>query len=49
MFESTYLVKVSKWALGVSNLDKQYNSAWEPLVKHFDPSWKREAAGVAPK
>jgi homogentisate 1,2-dioxygenase len=36
MFESTYMLKVSKWALEEAPLDKDYAKCWQPLPKVFD-------------
>jgi homogentisate 1,2-dioxygenase len=38
MFESTYLLRLTDWALEETPLDKDYIKAWHPLKKNFDQS-----------
>jgi homogentisate 1,2-dioxygenase len=40
MFESTYMINPTEWAMHVAPLDKDYHKAWTPLEKHFNPNKK---------
>ena len=44
MFETTYMLKLTDWALKVATPDAVYWKCWEPLKSKFDPNWKPEAA-----
>jgi homogentisate 1,2-dioxygenase len=35
MFESTYMINPTEFAMTVAPLDKQYHTAWTPLERHF--------------
>lgn len=43
MFESTYMFKLTDWALKVATPDADYWKCWEPIKGQFDPNWKPEA------
>jgi len=38
MFESTYVIRLTDWALQEDKLDTQYIKAWHTLKKHFNPT-----------
>lgn len=40
MFESTYMINPTEWAMKVAPLDKDYHKVWIPLERHFDPNKK---------
>jgi len=41
MFESTYLMRLSDWALNTCPRDEKYNECWDGLTKTgFNPDWK---------
>uniref|UniRef100_A0A7S2TWK8 homogentisate 1,2-dioxygenase n=1 Tax=Lotharella oceanica TaxID=641309 RepID=A0A7S2TWK8_9EUKA len=42
MFESTYVMRLTPWALDETLLDKNYVKCWEGLKNNFDPNWKPE-------
>lgn len=42
MFESSYLVKLTQHAATTSKLESDYWQCWQPLQKHFDPTWTPE-------
>eukprot|EP00472_Partenskyella_glossopodia_P011118 CAMPEP_0197516364 /NCGR_PEP_ID=MMETSP1318-20131121/1259_1 /TAXON_ID=552666 /ORGANISM="Partenskyella glossopodia, Strain RCC365" /LENGTH=301 /DNA_ID=CAMNT_0043065067 /DNA_START=495 /DNA_END=1400 /DNA_ORIENTATION=+ len=42
MFESTYVMRLTEWALKEAPLDEEYTSCWEGLQSNFDPNWKPE-------
>jgi homogentisate 1,2-dioxygenase len=39
MFESTYVMKLTKWALEEAPLDEKYTECWDDLKNNFDPNW----------
>ena len=43
MFESTYMFKLTDWALKVATPDADYWKVWEPIRSHFNPNWKPAA------
>ncbi|XP_043254477.1 homogentisate 1,2-dioxygenase [Colletes gigas] len=45
MFETSYSMAVTEWAMKLSNkLDNDYNKCWEGLKKHFNPNAKPETS-----
>lgn len=40
MFESTYMFKLTDWALKVATPDADYWKVWEPIQSKFEPNWK---------
>ena len=40
MFESSYIMKLSDYALNCTHIDKDYYKCWQPLKKHFNPLQK---------
>jgi homogentisate 1,2-dioxygenase len=46
MFESTYMFKLTDWALKIASPDADYWKCWEPIKGQFDPSWKPAAAAA---
>jgi homogentisate 1,2-dioxygenase len=40
MFESTYVLRLTDWALNVAPRDVNYSDCWQPLKSNFDPAWK---------
>ncbi|KAL0482148.1 homogentisate 1,2-dioxygenase [Acrasis kona] len=40
MFESTYMINPTEWAMTQAPLDKEYHQAWVPLEKHFSKDRK---------
>ena len=44
MFESTYMFKLTDWALKVAQPDADYWKCWEPIQGQFNPAWKPESA-----
>jgi len=40
MFESTYVIRLTEWALKEAELDTKYITVWHPLKKHFNPTTK---------
>jgi len=57
MFESSLSMAITEWGNKIcEKVDPNYYKCWKPLIKHFDPNWKPEAAngvqaeeGVSPK
>lgn len=46
MFESTFMFKVTDWAINTVAPDAEYWKVWEPLQSNFNPDWKPAAAAV---
>lgn len=46
MFESTYMFKLTDWALKVAQPDADYWKCWEPIQSKFDPNWKPAEKGA---
>jgi len=40
MFETCYLLKLTKYSTDPENVDNEYYKCWETLTKHFDPTRK---------
>jgi len=38
MFETTYILKVSEWALSSPHREKDYHTCWDGMPKMFDPT-----------
>jgi homogentisate 1,2-dioxygenase len=47
MFESTYLLKLTRAGAHGPNVQKNYLDCWKTLERHFDPTWKPVAAAAA--
>ena len=43
MFESTYVMRLTPWALQDKLLDADYTKCWDGLKSNFDPNWKPDA------
>jgi len=43
MFESTYFMRVTEWALKEAPLEQDYNKCWAGLKSKFDPKWRKES------
>lgn len=47
MFESTFMFKMTPWALQVATPDKDYWKVWEPIHSNFNPNWKPKEDGAS--
>jgi homogentisate 1,2-dioxygenase len=47
MFESTYMFKLTDWALKIASPDADYWKVWEPIKAEFNPNWKPADSAAA--